>query len=163
MSRCRPLLTALALLWYCSDTVVHYTRWVLHIELSVRDGVPIYRQVINQIRYLIAAGQLAVGDELPPIRTLAEQLSITPNTVAKAYDALEAEGLVTKRQGAGTYVAELASPLKRSEQRRLLTERADSLLAEAKQLNFSYEDLLDLLCKRQAVLDKSWPKEQRDV
>lgn len=134
----------------------------MHIELSVRDGVPIYRQVINQIRYLIAAGQLSVGDELPPIRTLAEQLSITPNTVVKAYDALEAEGLVVKRQGAGTYVAELASPLKKSEQRRLLTERADTLLAEAKQLNFSYEDLLELLCKRQAVLDKSWLKEQSD-
>ena len=134
----------------------------MHIELSVRDGVPIYRQVINQIRYLIAAGQLSVGDELPPIRTLAEQLSITPNTVVKAYDALEAEGLVVKRQGAGTYVAELASPLKKSEQRRLLTERADALLAEAKQLKFSYEDLLELLCKRQAVLDKSWLKEQSD-
>ena len=134
-------------------------RWVLHIELSVRDGVPIYRQVINQIRYLIAAGQLSVGDELPPIRTLAEQLSITPNTVVKAYDALEAEGLVVKRQGAGTYVAELASPLKKSEQRRLLTERADALLAEAKQLNFSFEDLLELLGKRQATLDQSWSKE----
>ncbi len=134
-------------------------RWVLHIELSVRDGVPIYRQVINQIRYLIAAGQLSVGDELPAIRTLAEQLSITPNTVVKAYDALEAEGLVIKRQGAGTYVADLASPLKKSEQRRLLTERADALLAEAKQLDFSFEDLLELLGKRQATLDQSWSKE----
>lgn len=134
----------------------------MHIELSVRDGVPIYRQVINQIRYLIAAGQLAIGDELPPIRALAEQLSITPNTVVKAYDALEAEGLIIKRQGAGTYVAELASPLKKSEQRRLLTERADALLTEAKQMNFGYADLLELLCKRQAVLDKSWSKEQSD-
>ncbi len=131
----------------------------MHIELSVRDGVPIYRQVIHQIRYLIAAGQLSVGDELPPIRALAEQLSITPNTVAKAYDALEAEGLVIKRQGAGSYVAELASPLKKSEQRRLLTERADALLAEAKQLNFGYQELLELLDKRQQVLEKSWSKE----
>ncbi len=131
----------------------------MHIELSVRDGVPIYRQVINQIRYSIAAGKLTVGDELPPIRALAEQLSITPNTVVKAYDALEAEGLVIKRQGAGTFVAELTSPLKKSEQRRLLIERADALLAEAKQLNFSYEELLELLCKRQVVLEKSWSKE----
>ena len=132
---------------------------MLHIELSVRDGVPIYRQVIHQIRYLIAAGQLSVGDELPPIRALAEQLSITPNTVAKAYDALESEGLIIKRQGAGTYVAELTSPLKRSEQRRLLIARADALLAEAKQLTFSYQELLELLDKRQAVLEKSWSKE----
>ena len=131
----------------------------MHIELSVRDGVPIYRQVIHDIHDLVAAGQLSVGDELPPIRALAEQLSITPNTVAKAYDALEAEGLVIKRQGAGSYVAELASPLKKSEQRRLLTERADALLAEAKQLNFGYQELLELLDKRQQVLEKSWSKE----
>ncbi len=131
----------------------------MHIELSVRDGVPIYRQVFNQIRYQIIAGQMQVGDELPPIRVLAEQLSITPNTVVKAYDALEAEGLVVKRQGSGTFVADLMSPLKKSEQRRLINQRADALLAEAKQLGFSYEELLELLGKRQAALDKSQPKE----
>ncbi len=131
----------------------------LHIELSVRDGVPIYRQIFNQIRYQIIAGQMEVGDELPPIRVLAEQLSITPNTVVKAYDALETEGLVVKRQGAGTFVADLMSPLKKSEQRRLIIQRADALLAEAKQLGFSYEELLELLCKRQAMLHKSQPKE----
>lgn len=131
----------------------------MHIELSVRDGVPIYRQVFNQIRYQIIAGQMQVGDELPPIRVLAEQLSITPNTVVKAYDALEAEGLVVKRQGSGTFVADLMSPLKKSEQRKLIIQRADALLTEAKQLGFSYEELLELLCKRQAQLDKSQPKE----
>lgn len=131
----------------------------MHIELSVRDGVPIYRQVFNQIRYQIIAGQMQVGDELPPIRVLAEQLSITPNTVVKAYDALEAEGLVVKRQGSGTFVADLMSPLKKSEQRKLIIQRADALLTEAKQLGFSYEELLELLCKRQAQLDKSQPRE----
>lgn len=131
----------------------------MHIELSVRDGVPIYRQVFNQIRYQIIAGQMQVGDELPPIRVLAEQLSITPNTVVKAYDALEVEGLVVKRQGSGTFVADVMSPLKKSEQRKLIIQRADALLTEAKQLGFSYEELLELLCKRQAQLDKSQPKE----
>jgi GntR family transcriptional regulator len=130
----------------------------VHIELSVRDGVPIYRQVFNQIRYQIISGQLAVGDELPPIRVLAEQLSITPNTVVKAYDGLEAEGLVVKRQGSGTVVADLTSPLKKSEQRRLIIQRADALLTEAKQLGFSYEELLELVGKRQAVLVKSQTK-----
>ena len=131
----------------------------MHIELSVRDGLPIYRQVFNQIRYQIIAGQMQVGDELPPIRVLAEQLSITPNTVVKAYDALEVEGLVVKRQGSGTFVADVMSPLKKSEQRKLIIQRADALLTEAKQLGFSYEELLELLCKRQAQLDKSQPKE----
>jgi GntR family transcriptional regulator len=131
----------------------------VHIELSLRDGVPIYRQIVNQVRYLIASGQLDVGAELPPIRSLAEQLQITPNTIVKAYDTLHAEGLLVKRQGAGTYVSDLASPIRKSEQRRILTQRADALLAEARQLNFSYDDVLELLDKRQAALEKSHAKE----
>jgi GntR family transcriptional regulator len=135
----------------------------VHIEISVRDGVPIYRQIVNQVRYLIASGQLAVGEELPPIRTLAEQLSVTPNTIVKAYDALQTEGLLVKRQGAGTYVSELASPIRKSEQRRILTQRADALLAEARQFNFSYEEVLELIHKRQAALDRTLPKGAGDV
>ena len=85
----------------------------MHIEISLEDGVPIYRQIVNQVKYLVASGQLIADEELPPIRTLAEQLLVTPNTIVKAYRELEAEGLVYKRRGAGTYVAEVASPLAR--------------------------------------------------
>jgi len=131
----------------------------VHIELSSRDGVPIYRQIVNQVRYLIASGQLEVGAELPPIRNLAEQLTVTPNTIVKAYDKLQAEGLLVKRQGAGTYVSELASPIRKSEQRKILVQRADALLAEARQMNFTYDEVLELLNKRQSVLDKSKSKE----
>ncbi len=131
----------------------------MHIEISLRDGVPIYRQIVNQVRYLIASGHLEVGAELPPIRNLAEQLQVTPNTIVKAYDTLQAEGLLVKRQGAGTYVAELASPIRKSEQRRILSQRADALLAEARQLNFRFEEVIELLEKRQAALDKSQSKE----
>lgn len=131
----------------------------MHIEISLRDGVPIYRQVANQIRNLIASGHLSVGDELPGVRSLAERLSITPNTVVKAYDILEVQGWLVKRQGAGTFVSQPQSAFRRSEQRKLLIERADALLAEAKQLNFSYQELLELLAKRQSVLDKSWSTE----
>lgn len=131
----------------------------MHIELSLRDGVPIYRQIVNQVRYLIASGQLSAGTELPAIRQLAEQLQVTPNTVVKAYDALQAEGLLFKRQGAGTYVAELASPMKKSEQRRILAQRADALLVEARQLSFTFDEVLELLAQRQAALTKSQGKE----
>ena len=57
----------------------------MQLHLSPRDGLPIYRQIVNQVKYLVAAGRLAPGEELPPIRTLAEQLVINPNTVARAY------------------------------------------------------------------------------
>ena len=131
----------------------------MHIELSLRDGLPIYRQIVSQVRYLIASGQLQVGEELPPIRSLAEQLQVTPNTIVKAYDALQAEGLLVKRQGAGTYVSELASPIRKSEQRKILAQRADALLVEARQLDFSYEEVLELLEKRQIALNKTHSKE----
>ncbi|MEQ1829188.1 MAG: GntR family transcriptional regulator [Pirellula sp.] len=127
----------------------------MHIEISLHDGVPIYRQIVNQVKYLVASGKIRAGDELPPIRTLAEQLMVTPNTIVKAYGELEDEGVVFKRRGAGTYVADLKSPLARKEQRRILEQRADALLTEAKQLNFTFDEVLDLLGKRNAIITKS--------
>ncbi|MCA9177422.1 MAG: GntR family transcriptional regulator [Planctomycetales bacterium] len=124
----------------------------MHIQISLQDGVPIYRQIVNQIKYLIASEQLAAGAEIPAIRALAEQLSVTPNTIVKAYAELEAIGLLVKRRGAGTFVAETPSPLARREQRQIMAERADALLAEASQLGFSYEEVLQLLQKRHETL-----------
>ena len=77
----------------------------MRIHISTSDGVPIYQQIVNQVKYLVAAGRLAPGEELPPIRVLAEQLVVNPNTVARAYRELEAEGVVEKRRTAGTYVS----------------------------------------------------------
>ena len=76
----------------------------MQLHLSPRDGLPIYRQIVNQVKYLVAAGRLAPGEELPPIRALAEQLVINPNTVARAYLELERASIVNKRHGSGTYV-----------------------------------------------------------
>ncbi|MHC4435656.1 MAG: GntR family transcriptional regulator, partial [Planctomycetota bacterium] len=61
----------------------------MHIHISLDDGVPIYLQIVNQIRYLVASGRLASGEQLPPVRKLAEQLLVNPNTVARAYRELE--------------------------------------------------------------------------
>src|SRR5579883_142617 len=108
----------------------------MNIHLSPSDGVPIYLQIVNQVKYLVASGRLAAGEELPPIRALAEQLLINPNTVARAYRELETAGVVAKRSTAGTYVSDAGSPLARKERLRILTERVDALLAEAQQLHF---------------------------
>ena len=120
------------------------------IHIDARDGVPIYLQVVQQVRNLVASGKLAPGDELPPIRVLAEQLVINPNTVAKAYKELESQGIVEKRRTAGTYVADNPSPLARRERLRMLGERIDQLLAEANQLNISQELVWKLIKKRAA-------------
>src|SRR2546426_1977419 len=103
----------------------------MQLHLSPRDGLPIYRQIVNQVTYLVAAGRLSPGEELPPIRTLAEQLVINPNTVARAYLELERAGLVSKRHGSGTYISDGGSPLRYSERMKLLAQRADALLVEA--------------------------------
>jgi GntR family transcriptional regulator len=131
----------------------------MRIHVSPHNGIPIYLQIVNQVKYLVAAGRLAPADELPPIRTLAEQLLINPNTVARAYRDLEQAGVVTSRRGAGTYVSEGGSPLARRERLRILTERVDGLLTEAHQLGFAEDELIDLLRKRAS--DMKSPREER--
>jgi GntR family transcriptional regulator len=74
------------------------------LRLNPSSGVPIYLQIVEQIRHSIEIGALVEGDQLPPIRTLAEELIVSPNTVVKAYDDLEQEGLIRLRHGAGAYV-----------------------------------------------------------
>src|SRR5918912_1620671 len=124
----------------------------VHIHISPVDGVPIYLQIVNQVKYLVASGRLAAGEELPPIRVLAERLLINPNTVARAYRELEVAGVVTKRRTAGTYVSDAGSPLARRERLKILTERADALLAEARQLGIGTEEVIHLLRQRDEAL-----------
>jgi GntR family transcriptional regulator len=124
----------------------------VYLHLSPTDGVPIYLQIVNQVKYLVASGRLAPGAELPPIRALAEQLVINPNTVARAYRELERAGVVTTRRTAGTYVSDAGSPLARRECRRILTERIDALLAEARSMNIDLDELLEILRQRHQAL-----------
>jgi len=124
----------------------------VELHLSSQDGVPIYLQIVNQVKYLVASGRLAPGEELPPIRALAEQLLINPNTVARAYRELELAGVVTKRRTTGTFVSAGASPLARRERLRLITERIDALLVEARQMDIDLETLLELLQARDEAL-----------
>src|SRR4051794_298386 len=129
----------------------------MHIRVSPTDGVPIYLQIVNQVKYLVAAGRLAPGEELPPIRTLAERLAINPNTVARAYRELEVAGAVIKRGTTGTFVSDAGSPLARKERVRILTERIDALLAEARPLGFSSDELFDLIRRRDQALPAEEP------
>ena len=85
---------------------------------------------------------------MPPVRKLAEQLLINPNTVARAYRELETEGVVTSRRGAGVFVADGGSPLARKEKNRILNERIDALLTECTQLGIDLETLLKLVQQR---------------
>lgn len=124
----------------------------MQIHISPNDGVAIYQQIVNQIKYLVASGRLSAGEELPPIRGLAEQLLINPNTVARAYRELETAGIVEKRRTAGTYVSDQGSPLARRERLKILTDRIDQLLAEAQHLAIPQEDVVKLVQQRHAAM-----------
>ena len=135
----------------------------MDITINLADGVPIYRQIINQVKYLVASGLLQPGEELPPIRTLALQLKVTPNTIVKAYDELENSGVVHKRQGSGTFVSEERPRLAHRERQRIIDQRIDALLAEAHQLNFTADDILRMLRERRAAMKSGTTAEPTDV
>ena len=124
----------------------------MDIHITTGDGVPPYLQIVNQIKYQVASGLLATGEELPPIRALALRLRVNPNTVARAYRELETAGVVVKRSTTGTYVSDAGSPLARRERLRIVTERIDALIAEARQLGFETDEIEILLRQRDAAL-----------
>lgn len=120
----------------------------MQLHVSPSDGVPIYQQVVNQIKYLVASGRLKQGEQLLPVRKLAEQLIVNPNTVARAYRELESDGVVESRRGSGVFVSEGVSPLAKREQNRILSERVDTLLAEAAHLNVDLDAVIKLVQQR---------------
>jgi GntR family transcriptional regulator len=130
----------------------------MQLHVSTGDGVPIYLQIANQVKYLVAGGRLAPGDELPAIRVLAHQLLVNPNTVARAYLELERGGVVQKRHGSGTYISDAGSPLARKERLKILFERVDALVAEARHLEVDSQELIRLIKERSQSIQ---PKENK--
>src|SRR5437879_13292047 len=130
----------------------------MQLHISPKDGVPIYRQIVNQVKYLVGSGRLAPGEELPPIRVLAEQLVVNPNTVARAYLELEKAGIVTKRHGSGTYVSESPGTISPREKTTILARRVDVLLTEARHLDVELSDIIKLIRERDAVMKEEVEK-----
>ena len=127
----------------------------MNISIDLQDGVPIYRQIANQIRYLVASGQLMPGDEIAAVRSLALKLNVTPNTVVKAYKELETAGVIYKRRGAGTYVSEGRNTLASKERNRIIESRIDTLLSEAHQLGIDKEELQGLIRTQMEKFNRS--------
>ena len=140
----------------CISLLIHY--YNMQLQISVQDGAPIYQQIVEQVKLLVAGGRLKPGDDVPPIRVLAEQLRINPNTVARAYLELERAGLVTMRQGFGTKVAEGKMILPKREKLRILSESADALLANARHLNVGLDEVITLLHERDEAMQPKLSK-----
>ncbi|MHB9094896.1 MAG: GntR family transcriptional regulator [Eubacteriales bacterium] len=111
-------------------------------------GVPIYMQVLNQVKRATASGMLTPGDQMPSVRELALELTVNPNTIAKAYQELEREGIIKTVRGVGTFVAEKEVKIVREERVRVLMAAIDKVLVEAHHLGFSDEEVRGLLEER---------------
>ena len=114
-------------------------------RLDLQSGVPVYRQIIDQVRGGVASGALAVGDQLPTVRQLAVDLSINPNTVVRAYRELELGGLLETHQGTGTFISAQKLRGGEAERERQLAQIVGDCVARAGAAGFSVEDLIGQL------------------
>ena len=110
-------------------------------NISTGSNKPIYRQLTDQVRLAVTNGKLAVGDQLPSVRALAEELVVNPNTVARAYGELTREGLLESRAGRGVFITPKRKVFSRAEAWRRLDPLLDALIGEAMILDFTREEL----------------------
>lgn len=111
--------------------------------LDLHTGVPVYRQLIDQVRAGIASGALTAGDQLPTVRQLAVDLAINPNTVMRAYRELELGGLLETHQGTGTFISDKKPEKRTVERERQLSQMAGEFAARAGAAGFTLEELID--------------------
>jgi len=116
-------------------------RVAVWIDIDSRSGVPIYVQLVAQVRHAVEVGGLGPGEKLPTVRGLAEELAIAPNTIVKAYNELQREGLVESRRGVGTVIAEGVAEVAREGKRRAIFERLRLLVRDAAALGITEDDL----------------------
>ncbi len=115
------------------------------VQLDHHSGVPIYRQIISQILYAIARGDLPAGAQLPTVRQLAVDLSVNPNTVIKAYKELEIRGSLETQQGTGTFIRDVEVRISPAEKRRLLEQICVDAVARAGAYGIALDQIVDAL------------------
>ncbi len=118
-------------------------------RLDLHSGVPVYRQIIDQIMGGIAASVLARGDQLPTVRQVAVDLAINPNTVGRAYRELEIRGVLETQQGTGTFISHQEVKRDDVERQRQLNQLVSDFVARAGAAGFTIEDLMEQLYDRQ--------------
>jgi GntR family transcriptional regulator len=118
------------------------------IQLNFKSGLPVYLQVVDQVKAAAASGALRAGEPLPSIRPLAEQLRINRNTVAKAYAELEGQGVIETVAGRGCFLKESNSPYRKEVRLKMLAEEVDAAIVQAHHLQVGDKDFLNLVSER---------------
>jgi GntR family transcriptional regulator len=123
------------------------------LQINFKSGMPIYLQVVDQIKAAAASGALRPGEMLPSIRPLAEELRVNRNTIAKAYSELESLGVIETLPGRGCFLKENHSGLRKEVRRKLLIAEIDQAIVQAHHLQVARDEFLELLHERMDVLD----------
>jgi len=126
----------------------------MRFTVQPSSSIPIYAQLVEQVKHAVASGRLQPGDLLPSLREVAERLRISPLTVKKAYGELETLGIVATEHGRGTFIRAGAGDFSEQYKQERLAEAADRLLVEAHHLGASVEDVVDLLRARGRLLER---------
>ncbi len=114
----------------------------LEFSLDEKSGIPYYKQIILQVEMAIADGRLSKGSQLPTVRSLAVDLSINPNTVARAYSEMEIREIVYTQQGSGTFISEKEITIDAIERERILTEITRSYITKASSYGITLEEII---------------------
>jgi GntR family transcriptional regulator len=127
------------------DAMSKASKPAFHFHLDLHSGMPVYRQIVDQVRGAVASGALRAGDQLPTVRQLAVDLEVNPNTVVRAYRELEYDGLLETHQGTGTFISDQKMPRAADERQRQLAQIVTDAVARAGAAGFTVQDLLDQL------------------
>ena len=124
-------------------------------RLDLQSGVPVYRQIIDQVVGGMAVGTLVCGDQLPTVRQVAVDLAINPNTVVRAYRELEIRGVLETQQGTGTFISQQKVKRDDVEHQRHLAQLVSEFLGRAGAAGFTIRDLIEQLRERQDGSEKT--------
>lgn len=123
----------------------NHSKPAFRFHLDLHTGVPVYRQIVDQVRGAVASGALGPGDQLPTVRQLAVDLEVNPNTVVRSYRELEYDGLLETHQGTGTFISDQKMPRAGDERQRQLDQIVSDVIARAGAAGFTVRDLLEQL------------------
>ena len=123
------------------------------LQINFKSGMPVYLQIVDQIKAAAASGALQPGEALPSIRPVAEELRVNRNTVAKAYAELESLGVIETLPGKGCFLKENHSPLRKEVRRKMLVKEIDQAIVMAHHLQVPGPEFLELIHERMQVLD----------
>jgi len=127
------------------------------LRIDTASSIPVYAQIVDQVKRAIASGSLQPGDPLPSLREMAIKLRVNPLTVNKAYKQLEAEGLIKTRQGLGSFVSS-NKPASDQFRRETLEREVDDLLVDAYHLGVPFDELKDLIAERMQAANNDFPQ-----